>query len=186
MVRSYIKVFWIANMLILVGVANGFLFAQHDQSIKSDYSIIIVNKKGETFKNIETGDFCRVNLKNGSHLKGRITSINSEIFTVDSTTVYIEQVRSISTKKVKTQVIAGSVLLGGAVASLAHSAATMELSLFGGTTDNSESESFGFLGFACLAGSTAAFLPNYHKIGDKYKIYSIASPVKVTGNVAIK
>lgn len=186
MFKRYVITLVMINMLMLAGVFNSYLCAQHDQPIDVDYSIVLINRKGETFKNIQTGDFCRINLKNGIHIKGRISSIDSEVFSVDSITVHIEQVRSISTKKVKTQVIVGSVLLGGAVASLAHSAATMELSLFGGTTDNSESESFGFLGFACLAGSTAAFLPNYHKIGEKYKIYSIASPGKVTGNVAIK
>ena len=171
------KVLITTIVLLILFFRTGLLFAQNSNSQLYNYNLVIVNKKGDIFKNIEIGDLTRINLNSGEKVTGHVMALDSSFFTVDSTRVYVEQVRSISTKKVRSQVIVGSVLLGGAVASFAHSASTMELSLFGNTsTNNSESEAFGFLGLACLVGSTAAFLPNYHKISDKFKIFIISKP----------
>ena len=187
MSNSYVKIFITTIVLFIMFFRTGLLIAQNGNLQRSNYNLVIVNKKGETFKNIEIGDFTRINLNTGEKVKGYVMAVDSSFFMVDSTRVYIEQVRSISTKKVRSQVIVGSVLLGGAMASFAHSASTMELSLFGNaSSNNSESETFGFLGLACLAGSTAAFLPNYHKIGDKYRMFNISKPVNNPQSIAKK
>jgi len=132
--------------------------AQDSTAPSNTRHILILNKKYETFKEINIGDEVRLILTNSTRVKGHITSIDSTFFTVDKIVVHLDEIASISTKNKKAQIIVGGALLAGAIASLVIIRTSENISL-------DEAGGVFLLGLGLTVAAVGTMLPNYHNIG---------------------
>jgi len=105
-------------VIVLLMVVSGSAFAQEGALDHESRHIIMVNNNYKTLKEIHVGDKVRIVLTNSTKVKGQITSIDSTFFRVDGRMVHLHEVKSISTKKIGTQLgLGGALIAGGSQAS---------------------------------------------------------------------